>query len=120
MTLKEKILFHQTTFPVDDVGDNPHERRCSYRFYRARLALSGAKLVSRTCASPQERFAIFYEPAIAAVTPFVVHKLPEIAARFAPLLDARESHGEVPRQRRKHMDRSGPDAALDGCSDQGW
>jgi len=31
------------------------------------------------------RFAIFYEPAAAAVTPFVANKLPDIAVRLAPV-----------------------------------
>jgi hypothetical protein len=34
------------------------------------------------------RFAIFYEPAAAAVTPFVVNKLPDIAVRLAPVFAA--------------------------------
>jgi hypothetical protein len=34
------------------------------------------------------RFAIFYEPAAAAVTPFVVHKLPDIAVRLTPVFAA--------------------------------
>jgi hypothetical protein len=41
-------------------------------------------------APPLRRFAIFYEPTMAAVVPFVVHKLPDIVARAAPLLDAVE------------------------------